>query len=163
MHNVYIALGSNLNHPIQQLQQGLKALAELPHTTLEKISPFYQSPPLGPQDQPNYINAVALIRTKFSPLDLLDHLQAIEKQQGRIRHRHWGERTLDLDILLFDDLCLKSERLILPHYDMKNRDFVIFPLHDIAPELVLPTGEKISDLRFSFTQNVIRQIPPPHR
>lgn len=162
MHRVYIALGSNLNHPIRQLQQALSSLTTLPNTTLEKVSPFYQSSPLGPKDQPDYINAVVLIHTSLSPLNLLDHLQNIENKQGRIRHRHWGERTLDLDILLFDNLQIQSDRLTLPHYDMKTRIFVIQPLHDIAPELILPTGEKLSDLIHQCKMSEIQRIASPY-
>ncbi|HBO39392.1 MAG TPA: 2-amino-4-hydroxy-6-hydroxymethyldihydropteridine diphosphokinase, partial [Pasteurellaceae bacterium] len=99
-----------------------------------------------PQDQPDYVNGVACIQTGLSPLDLLDHLQRIEHEQGRERLRRWGERTLDLDILLYANTVVNSERLTIPHYDMCQREFVIVPLYEIAPHLVLPDGQKLSEL-----------------
>ncbi|WP_439234374.1 2-amino-4-hydroxy-6-hydroxymethyldihydropteridine diphosphokinase [Lonepinella koalarum] len=146
----YIALGSNLNQPVQQLDSALNAMANLPQTQILAVSSFYCSKPLGPQDQPDYINAVAKIETTLEPIALLDALQQIELEQGRVRLRHWGERTLDLDILLYDQLVIKSERLTIPHYDMHNREFVIAPLYEIAPELTLSSGEKISELINNF-------------
>ncbi|WP_439287843.1 2-amino-4-hydroxy-6-hydroxymethyldihydropteridine diphosphokinase [Lonepinella sp. BR2904] len=146
----YIALGSNLNQPVQQLDSALNAMANLPQTQILAVSSFYCSKPLGPQDQPDYINAVAKIETTLEPIALLDVLQQIELEQGRVRLRHWGERTLDLDILLYDQLVIKSERLTIPHYDMHNREFVIVPLYEIAPELTLSSGEKISELINNF-------------
>ncbi|MFZ7174040.1 2-amino-4-hydroxy-6-hydroxymethyldihydropteridine diphosphokinase [[Pasteurella] aerogenes] len=151
MKTVYIALGSNLNQPKTQLNNALKALDRLPNSQLMAISSFYQSKPLGPQDQPDYVNAVVCLRTELEPLALLDALQQIEKEQGRVRRRRWGERTLDLDILLYGDLQLHNERLTVPHYDMKNREFVIVPLYEIAPDLCLPNGETIAELVRQFS------------
>ncbi|MFY1027409.1 2-amino-4-hydroxy-6-hydroxymethyldihydropteridine diphosphokinase [Actinobacillus seminis] len=151
MKTVYIALGSNLNQPKTQLDTALKALDRLPNSQLMAISSFYQSKPLGPQNQPDYVNAVVCLRTELEPLVLLDALQQIEKEQGRVRRRRWGERTLDLDILLYEDLQLHNERLTVPHYDMKNREFVIVPLYEIAPDLCLPNGEMITALVSQFS------------
>lgn len=142
----YIALGSNLANPLEQLQSAVQALNRLPQTEVSAVSSFYRSKPLGPQDQPDFINAVAAIETALFPLDLLDRLQQIEQQQGRVRLRRWGERTLDLDILLYGNLVLQSERLTVPHYDMNNREFVIVPLYEIAPQLCLPDGKKLDQL-----------------
>lgn len=157
MNRTYIALGSNLNQPKQQLNQAIQALAQLPASQLMATSSFYQSKPLGPQDQPDYVNAVVCLNTELSPLDLLDHLQQIEQQQGRVRLRRWGERTLDLDILLYANLQMQSERLTLPHYAMTDREFVIVPLFEIAPDLVLPNGTalKIHYQQFSSHQMLI--------
>ncbi|MCK3657305.1 7,8-dihydro-6-hydroxymethylpterin-pyrophosphokinase [Pasteurellaceae bacterium Pebbles2] len=149
----YIALGSNLNTPVEQLNTALQTMANLPHTTLLAQSSFYQSKPLGPQDQPDYVNAVACLETTLAPLELLDALQKIENEQGRVRLRRWGERTLDLDILLYDNLVMQSERLTIPHYDMHNREFVIVPLFEIAPDLALPNGQKISDQYEKFKKH----------
>lgn len=151
MSIVYIALGSNLNMPIQQLNLAIQAMADLPDTEIKKVSSLYQSQPLGPQDQPDYVNAVACLETELSPLALLDALQNIENGQGRIRLRRWGERTLDLDILLYDNQIIHNERLTVPHYDMQNREFVIVPLYEISPELILPDGVSLQQLvkRFS--------------
>ena len=146
MSIVYIALGSNLNMPIQQLKLAIQAMADLPDTEIKKVSSLYQSQPLGPQDQPDYVNAVACLETELSPLALLDALQNIENGQGRIRLRHWGERTLDLDILLYDNQIIHNERLTVPHYDMQNREFVIVPLYEVSPELILPDGVPLQQL-----------------
>ncbi|SCB94457.1 2-amino-4-hydroxy-6-hydroxymethyldihydropteridine diphosphokinase [Gilliamella intestini] len=143
----YIALGSNLEDPLAQANCAITALKQLPNTTCLEVSPFYRSKPLGPQDQNDYLNAVVKITTTLSPIELLEALQAIEKAQGRVRKENrWGARTLDLDILLYDDLVIESERLTIPHYHMKNREFVLYPLFDISPELILPDNDKLYDL-----------------
>ena len=147
----YIALGSNLHTPLEQLKRALNALAQLPQTQLMAVSSFYRSKPLGPQDQPDYLNAAVEISTALSPLALLDELQRIENEQGRVRLRRWGERTLDLDILLYGDEIIQTERLTVPHYDMHNREFVIAPLAEIAPNLILPNGQKLAELADRFT------------
>ena len=149
-NRVYIALGSNLAEPVQQLQAALEALQALPNSQLLAVSSFYQSQPLGPQDQPDFVNAVALLETALEPLPLLDELQRIENEQGRVRLRRWGERTLDLDILLFNQQRIQNARLTVPHYDMQNREFVIVPLHEIAADLTLPNGQALADLIHNF-------------
>jgi 2-amino-4-hydroxy-6-hydroxymethyldihydropteridine diphosphokinase len=150
----YIGLGSNLGRSIEgqvknsraQLDQALDTLSSHDHISLNKLSNFYQTPAIGPGSQPDYINAVALLETQLEPLQLLDALQAIENHQGRVRTVRWGARTLDLDILLYDELVEDSERLCLPHPRMHERGFVLAPLSDIAPGLCLPNGEKIDQL-----------------
>lgn len=151
MTRVYIALGSNLANPLHQVQSALNALAELPQTTLIATSSLYRTPPLGPQDQPDYLNAVVALDTDLSAENLLDHTQKIELEHGRVRKdERWGPRTLDLDILLFGDEIINTERLTVPHYDMKNRQFMLYPLAEIAPELRFPSGESL--------QSVIAQL-----
>lgn len=142
----YIGLGSNLHQPIQQIEQALLALDQLPNSYLLSYSSLYQSAPMGPQDQPPFINAVAKLATGFTPLELLDQLQAIENQQGRIREERWGARTLDLDLLLYDHTIMQSDRLTLPHYGIKDRDFVLKPLAELSPEMTLPDGSIVSEL-----------------
>ena len=138
---VYIALGSNLASPLEQAQAAIRALGEIPHSRVVAVSSFYRTPPLGPQDQPDYLNAAVALETALPPETLLDHTQRIELQQGRVRKaERWGPRTLDLDIMLFGDAVINSERLTVPHYDMKNRGFMLWPLFEIAPELVFPDG-----------------------
>lgn len=151
MATVYVALGSNLDNPLAQLTQAVDSLKKF--AKYLKVSPFYSSKPLGPQDQPDYVNAVVKFETELEPLVLLDTLQAIENQQGRVRLRRWGERTLDLDILLYDNVQLQTERLTLPHYDMHNREFVIVPLYDLSPELILPNGTPVTELYQHFKDN----------
>ncbi|OCG19445.1 2-amino-4-hydroxy-6-hydroxymethyldihydropteridine diphosphokinase [Gilliamella sp. Fer1-1] len=147
MSTCYIALGSNLEDPLAQANRAIVALKQLPNTKVADISPFYRSKPLGPQNQNDYLNAVIKLTTNLSPIELLDELQTIEKAQGRVRKdNRWGARTLDLDILLYDDLVINSERLTIPHYHMKNREFVLYPLFDISPELILPDNDKLYDL-----------------
>lgn len=148
MKTVYIALGSNLNNPLEQLKQAVKILKSF--AVNFEISPFYGSKPVGPQDQPDYVNAVAKFDTELSAEALLDKLQSIENQQGRVRIRRWGERTLDLDILLYGNEQIHTDRLTIPHIEMKNREFVIVPLFDLSPDLVLPTEEKLADIYQQF-------------
>ena len=153
MDKVYIALGSNLANPQVQLISALQAMNQLRGSSLVSVSSFYQSKPLGPQDQPDYVNAVACLETSLAPLALLDELQRIEHEQGRVRLRRWGERTLDLDILLYADQIIQSERLTVPHYDMHQREFVIIPLAEIAPHLSLPNGQLIQTLVQKFADH----------
>jgi 2-amino-4-hydroxy-6-hydroxymethyldihydropteridine diphosphokinase len=147
MERVYIGLGSNLATPLAQLRSALATLAALPHSNLIARSSFYASDPLGPADQPRYVNAVAALDTALSPLALLDRLQTIELEQGRTRKaERWGPRTLDLDILLFGNQHVDDARLTVPHYHMHARAFVLYPLAEIAPELHLPDGRTLSEL-----------------
>ncbi|MDP8080308.1 2-amino-4-hydroxy-6-hydroxymethyldihydropteridine diphosphokinase [Phocoenobacter skyensis] len=155
MTKVYIALGSNLNNPLVQLKQAVRSLQKFANF---KISSFYTSQPLGPQDQPDYINAVASFETDLSPLELLDYLQNIENQQGRVRLRRWGERTLDLDILLFGKKVITSDRLIVPHYDMHHREFVIVPLYELDPKLILPNEVTLESLYTKFQDHKMVKI-----
>lgn len=145
---VYIGLGSNLAEPRAQLRSALEAIARLPQSQLAAVSSFYRSEPLGPPDQPRYLNAVAALDTCLAPLALLDALQAIEQAQGRVRKdERWGPRTLDLDILLFGDQLLDTPRLTVPHYHLHARPFVLYPLAEVAPaELRLPDGRTLAAL-----------------
>ncbi|MGS2724207.1 2-amino-4-hydroxy-6-hydroxymethyldihydropteridine diphosphokinase [Porticoccus sp. GXU_MW_L64] len=142
----YIALGSNLSDPVQQVTQGLDAIAELRQCQLLKRSPWYRSAPLGPSGQPDYINGVCAIDTTLEPLPLLHQLQTIENRQGRVRTERWGPRTLDLDILLYGDLSLNTPELQLPHPRMAERNFVLLPLADIAADLVMPDDQPLAQL-----------------
>jgi len=147
MERVYIGLGSNLDTPQEQLHSALAALAAVPHCALIAQSSLYASDPLGPADQPRYVNAVAALDTTLSPLALLDELQRIEQEQGRTRKaERWGPRTLDLDILLFGERLLNEPRLTVPHYHMHARAFVLYPLAEIAPALLLPDGRPLNEL-----------------
>lgn len=146
MVRAYVGLGSNLDDPERQLRRALEALAQLPQTRLAGCSRFYRSAPLGPQDQPDYINAVAALETTLEAEALLDALQAIESAQGRVRLRRWGPRTLDLDLLLYGDAVLATPRLTVPHPGLAERNFVLYPLADLAPEMVLPDGRALTDL-----------------
>lgn len=158
LHHAYIALGSNLENPVAQLQQAAADLALLPDSKLVQVSPFYHSQPMGPQDQPDYVNAAAHLVTNLEPIQLLDALQAIELAHGRVRKQHWGARTLDLDILLIGQLELSTERLTVPHYGMKERAFVLLPLFDIAPDLTLPDGQTVRELAQHCDQSGLKRM-----
>lgn len=141
----FIGLGSNLGDSISQLVSAICAMRELPDTQIVKTSSFYQSAPMGPPDQPVYINAVAKITTRLSPHDLLTSLQKIENSHGRERiGERWGPRTLDLDILLFGDETIKTDDLVIPHYGMAEREFVLVPLFEITPNMIMPDGLPLS-------------------
>ena len=143
----YIAIGSNLASPLEQVNAAIQALGEIPQSRIVALSSFYRTPPLGPQDQPDYLNAAVALETSLAPEALLDHTQRIELQQGRVRKaERWGPRTLDLDIMLFGNAVINTERLTVPHYDMKNRGFMLWPLFEIAPELVFPDGGSLKTL-----------------
>ena len=146
MTRVYIGIGSNLQEPIQQVQQAIAALSQLPSTQLLSRSRLYRSSPMGSQDQPDYINAVAEIETTLTPLELLQALNEIERTQGRVRDgSRWGPRTIDLDILLFGDECINLPQLTIPHPGLHERNFVLYPLQEIAPALEIPgRGELVT-------------------
>ncbi|SDO45488.1 2-amino-4-hydroxy-6-hydroxymethyldihydropteridinediphosphokinase [Halomonas shengliensis] len=146
LHRAWVGLGSNLEEPDAQVARALDALDRLPLTRRRAASGLYASRPVGPQDQPDFINAVACLETRLSPLALLDQLQALEQRHRRVRGRRWGPRTLDLDLLLFDDSRLALPRLTLPHPEMTRRAFVVVPLLAVAPGLSLPDGRRLADL-----------------
>ncbi|MBE1276169.1 2-amino-4-hydroxy-6-hydroxymethyldihydropteridine diphosphokinase [Enterovibrio baiacu] len=159
MIRVYIAIGSNLGNPVEKASLAIAALKQLPNTQFVCCSSLYSSKPMGPSDQPDYVNAVAIVDTLLEPLDLLDQTQRIELEFGRERKdERWGPRTLDLDILLFGDLQINSERLTVPHYGMKVREFVLYPLAEIAPDLHLPDGSAVTDLVAVVDRNGLTAI-----
>ncbi len=159
IQRVYVALGSNLAEPREQIQAALDAFERLPETRLVAVSPLYISDPLGPADQPRFVNGVAALDTNLAPLDLLDALQAIELEQGRVRDLRWGPRTLDLDILLFGEQLLDLPRLKVPHYHMQARAFVLYPLADLAPDLRLPDGRHLPELLAACPFEGIERLP----
>src|SRR5690554_3921652 len=143
---VYLGLGANLNNPLTQLQFAIEQLDQHEQISITACSSMYASKPMGPQDQPDYVNAVVALTTSLLPESLLDVAQQIEDAAGRVRLRRWGERTLDLDILLYDELVLETPRLSVPHPGIEQREFVIIPLAEIASQLVLPNGTPIANL-----------------
>lgn len=160
MRCVYLGLGANLNHPKKQLDNAVKALKELPQCEFITVSHYYASKPMGPQDQPDYINAVACVKTSLEPEQLLDLTQSIELQHGRVRKSaRWGPRTLDIDTLLFGEEIINTERLTVPHYGLSVREFVVFPLLEIAPDLILPSGVKLKNIAKELPLNNLQQLP----
>ncbi|HDN9016819.1 TPA: 2-amino-4-hydroxy-6-hydroxymethyldihydropteridine diphosphokinase [Aeromonas salmonicida] len=161
MTEVFVAIGSNLADPLGQARRAVDALAALPESELQQASSFYSSRPMGPADQPDYVNAVVLLTTRLGPLALLDQLQKIELEQGRVRKdERWGPRTLDLDLLLYGNQIIGHERLVVPHYGMKEREFVLLPLAEIAPALVLPCGTPLVELVARCPTNDLAIIAP---
>lgn len=149
---VYIGLGSNLATPAIQITAARNAINALEPIQEQAFSSLYQSPPMGPQDQPDYVNAVMSITTELSAICLLRALQKIEIDQGRVRkEERWGARTLDLDILLYGQQVIDLPDLTIPHYGITERAFVLYPLQEIAPELNIPNKGSIVDL--------VRQCP----
>ncbi len=141
-----IALGSNLGDSLTILKDALEILAESPSITLKKYSSWYQTAPVGPP-QPDYLNGCALLEVHLTPQDLLETLLRIEAKFGRVRKERNGPRTLDLDLLLFDDLILDTPNLQVPHPRMRERAFVLVPLAEIAPDWVEPvSGKAIAQL-----------------
>lgn len=135
----YIGIGSNLADPVNQVRRALQLLSSILSSSCVAQSPLYRTAPVGgPPDQPDYINAVAALDTGLTPAQLFAVLQALELGQGRRRTVRWGPRTLDLDLLLYDQLISDDPRLTLPHPRLHERAFVLYPLYDIAPNLTIP-------------------------
>lgn len=160
MTDAFIGLGSNLADPTAQLARAIAELAGLPASSLIAQSAFYCSRPVGPQDQPDFVNGAVWLRTGLGALELLDQLQRIEQQHGRERKQRWGPRTLDLDILLFGDEAINNGRLTVPHRELPNRDFALQPLLDLNADLTLPDGRTLAALRQQCPDNHLRLLPP---
>ncbi len=146
--DAYIGLGSNLKNPHSQVVSALEQLSLIPSSNLHSFSSLYMSRPMGPPDQPSYVNAVAWLQTRLDPHTLLQALQSIENEHGRVRTgEHWGPRTLDLDILIYGNYILKSQALTIPHPGIKFREFVLYPLHEVNKNLMIPTLGAIHRLK----------------
>ncbi|AGA34453.1 2-amino-4-hydroxy-6- hydroxymethyldihydropteridine pyrophosphokinase [Thioalkalivibrio nitratireducens DSM 14787] len=146
--DTYIGIGANLGDPTAQVSRACARLSEdIPGSRLVACSRLYRNPPMGPQDQPDYVNAVARIRTALGPGELLRELQRIELAFGRRRDgRRWGPRLLDLDILLYGSRVVDEPGLRVPHPGIAERDFVLFPLQELAPDLQIPGHGALSGL-----------------
>ncbi len=142
----YIALGSNLAVPALQIKTAIEHIKKIAQTILINTSPFYENPPMGPQDQDDFVNAVVEIKTTLDVKSLLHALQAIEEKMGRIRIKRWGPRIIDLDLLLYENLVFQDFELTLPHPGVFDRIFFLQPLHDLTPDLCLPDGRHIVNL-----------------
>jgi 2-amino-4-hydroxy-6-hydroxymethyldihydropteridine diphosphokinase len=145
MIDCYLGLGSNLRSPSRQLRQAIASLKKLPRSTVKQYSSLYSSTPAGVHAQPNYKNMAVHLQTSLPPDRLLQVCQAIEQKHNRIRKRHWGARTLDIDVLLYGDQSIQTHDLIIPHPHLLTRDFVLLPLLELAPLASLPNGETIKD------------------
>jgi 2-amino-4-hydroxy-6-hydroxymethyldihydropteridine diphosphokinase len=148
----YIGLGGNLGDAAERLRSARRAIDAIAGVREVAFSSLYRSAPMGPADQPEYVNAVMAVATTLAPLELLRELQAVEAAFGRVRiGERWGPRTLDLDILLYGSEILSGERLTVPHYGLAEREFVLYPLQEIAPDLEIPGKGRLADL--------VRQCP----
>lgn len=145
MVDAYILLGSNVDNPVCHIKRAVKEIAALDEVILLKHSRLYQSAPMGPPDQPDFINAVIQVRTHIPAEVLLSQLLLLEEIHGRVHTRHWGERTLDCDMLMYGNLSCETARLTLPHPRMLERPFVLRPLLEIDPQVTLPNGQKVCD------------------
>jgi len=149
----YVGLGGNLGEPRRQVQAALERLAAAEEVEVLKVSSFYLNPPLGPPDQPWYVNAVAQVRTRLTPEELLRLLQRVEQDLGRRRQERWGPRIIDLDLLLYDGDILSEPGLSVPHPEMHRRPFVLAPLAEIAPQAWHPVLDKTAS-------ELLRELPP---
>lgn len=160
MPHCFIGLGSNLDNPRQQVCTALDELAQLPSTELLAASPLYYSKAVGPGEQDDYINGAAMLNTELTALELLDQLQAIEQRHKRLRLEHWGPRTLDLDLLSYGDDIIDHPRLQVPHPFLAERNFVIYPLYDLAPDLKLADGRELAEIYKLSNQNDLTRLSP---
>ena len=156
--SAYVALGSNLDDPVQQLERAFDSLADLPDTSLVARSSLYRSAPFGPVVQPDFVNAVVKLQTSLGARALLEHLQAIERSQGRKREVPWGPRVLDLDLLVYGAEVIDEPRLTVPHPGIVERNFVLLPLKEIAPELVIPGTGRVADIPVDEDEPKISRI-----
>lgn len=158
VYEVYIGIGSNLNSPLDQVRASCDALKREPSFEFVTHSPWYASKALGPAGQDDYVNGVALIKTDTPAALVLSILQRIEKAQGRVRKERWGPRTLDLDILLYGNQHIDDHDLCVPHRELCRRNFVVRPLLDINPELVLPDARTLKEILPIIGENNLRQL-----
>ncbi len=157
----FVALGSNLDDPAAQVRAGFAALARLPHTRVTAQSSLYRSAPVGYPDQPDFVNAVAAIETTLAPHALLDALLDIERAHGRVRTFRNAPRTLDLDVLLYDDAVIDEEKLTIPHPRLHERAFVLLPLAEIAPQRRVPRRGMVADLLAAIDVRGIERMGVP--
>jgi len=158
MNNIFIALGSNLKIPKEQVENGILSIKKINGVEVLSESNLYETPPVGVLDQPNFVNAVIKVHSDLNAFDLLDKLLEIETNAGRIRTDKNGPRTLDLDILLVDDLILNEKKLTIPHPRMHERLFVLMPLKDIDENILIPNHGPIKHIISKLAPEKINRI-----
>ncbi len=160
-NTAYIALGSNKGNKIEHLRDAVESIDSDFYSAVEKISPVYETLPVGTQAQANYLNAVIKIRTNYLMMDLFKALKQIEKDLGRTESERWGPREIDLDLLFFNDEVYSDKNLTVPHSGITQRDFVLVPLCKIEPGLIHPElNKKICDICIEINQgNIIKELP----
>ncbi|MDJ0813584.1 MAG: 2-amino-4-hydroxy-6-hydroxymethyldihydropteridine diphosphokinase [Woeseiaceae bacterium] len=142
----YVGLGSNLEEPRRQVELAIRSLRSMPRTSVSARSSLYRSAPLGPVEQPDFINAVARLETELGVNELFRHLREIEERQGRVRGERWGPRVIDLDLLVYADAVITTTQLTVPHPGIGERNFVLLPLQEIAPDLIIPGLGRVADI-----------------
>ena len=152
MNQVYLGIGSNKNHPYFRINTVLKQINRIKSTNIVKKSSLYVTKPLGPQAQPDFINSVIEIRTNLEPLKLLHELQNLERLHNRKKTKRWGPRSMDIDILIYNNLIMNTDKLIIPHPGLEYRDFVLIPLYEITTY-----GYKIP--KYGKIISLIRNLP----
>lgn len=146
-HRAYIGIGSNMGNRKANIKDALERIKKTPYMNLLNTSKLIESKPYGNTNQDNFINGCIEVDTIYTPCELLNHLLTLEKNMGRKRTTHWGPRIIDLDIIFYDDVIINDHDLIIPHPDMHNRDFVLYPLNEIAPYIMHPIfHETVYDL-----------------
>jgi len=155
---VFLGLGSNLGYRIGNINEALRRLDEIPGIKIERASSLYETEPVGLRKQPDFINAVAEVSTSLSPAELLHAVMQVEKDMGRVRTVHWGPRTIDIDILIYDDVSVNTPELVIPHPRMQERAFVLVPLYEIAPALKLKDGRGIGEVIESLGRQGVHKI-----
>ena len=158
MASVFLSLGSNLGDREANIREALDWLARRPGIALKRVSSFYETAPIGFADQPDFINAAALIETDLDPAALLHTVVAIESDMGRVRNFQWGPRVMDIDILLCDRAVINTPELTIPHPRMMERAFVMAPLAEIAPDLELPDGRKPQEILEGLKDQRVRKL-----
>ncbi len=157
-HFAYLGLGSNLKQPDKQIKKSIKNIKRLPETKVTAESAMYKTGAIGPNGQKDYLNAVIQIKTGLNPYTLLSKLKKIEKKMGRKKAIRWGSRCIDIDILLYDNLNINDNSLVIPHKEMLNRNFVLVPLREIAPNLILENGQTIKDALITCPKGRIKKL-----
>ena len=159
--SAYVALGSNLSTPVEQVKRAFGLLSMLPDSRLVRLSNFYATAPMGPQDQPPFVNAVAGLLTKLEARPLLDRLLQTERDMGRVRDKRWGPRIIDLDLLWMSGVSVDEPGLTLPHPGVSTRNFVLYPLADIAPALDIPGHGNVLELKTQVAASGISVLESP--
>ena len=155
----YVGLGSNLENPVEQLTEAVGALKKIPGTKVSNVSQFYENPPVDKSNQPNYVNAVVELKTRISAMALLEYVQLIEHQQGRTRTmERLAPRSLDIDILLYGNERIFTERLTVPHPALKRRAFALWPLSELAPGLTFPDGSTVEKALRNITNSQLTAV-----
>ncbi|MHB0998016.1 MAG: 2-amino-4-hydroxy-6-hydroxymethyldihydropteridine diphosphokinase [Armatimonadota bacterium] len=154
----YLGIGSNLGDKKSNIDDAIRRINEINGISILKKSSVYETEPVGYMDQPDFLNSVIEIDTELDPVQLLHSTQQIEKDMGRVRNLKWGPRVIDIDILIFDNLKIDTTELVLPHPRITERAFVIIPLAEIAPDLIINNSVSVIELSRKLSDQAIRKV-----